>query len=156
VANSKYTKFTLKRREDFLTSLANGNTVTTAARSAGMTREAVYKTRRSDPDFEAAWDEANQQGADVIEQEAIRRAVAGVDKPVYQGGARVGVIREYSDSLLALVLKVKKKEYRESVAVEHKGKVRHEHAGRIDLRQATDDELAMLERLAVRANGHAG
>lgn len=152
-SNSKYTQFTLKRREDFLAALAEGNTVTTAARLVGMSRRAVYKTRVADPDFAAEWDSSFDEGADVIEQEAIRRAVQGVDKPVYQGGIEVGVVREYSDSLLALVLKTKKKEYRDSVSVKHEGGVKHthQHSGRINLSQATDDELAIIERLAQRS-----
>ena len=39
------------------------------------------------------------------EDEADRRAMEGVDKPVYQGGRLVGYQKDYSDSLLALMLK---------------------------------------------------
>ncbi len=42
---------------------------------------------------------------DGIESEAHRRAVDGVDVPVFHGGVQVGAIRRYSDALLALLLK---------------------------------------------------
>ena len=42
---------------------------------------------------------------DVIEQEARRRAVDGYDRPVFQGGKLVGVVRVYSDQLTAMLLR---------------------------------------------------
>ncbi|MBX6773030.1 MAG: hypothetical protein IRY83_14975 [Chloroflexi bacterium] len=42
---------------------------------------------------------------DALEAEAWRRAVDGVERPVYQNGQRVGAVREYSDTLLIFLLK---------------------------------------------------
>jgi hypothetical protein len=40
-----------------------------------------------------------------LEDEAVRRAYEGVERPVFQGGKQVGVVREYSDTLLIFLLK---------------------------------------------------
>jgi hypothetical protein len=45
-----------------------------------------------------------------LEDEAFRRAVTGVDKPVFQKGECVGFIREYSDNLLTLLLRCRRPE----------------------------------------------
>jgi len=45
-----------------------------------------------------------------LEAEAWRRAVEGVEKPVFQGGVQVGVIREFSDSVLMFLLRARKPE----------------------------------------------
>lgn len=158
------TKFTLKARETFLDLLRAGNTATFAASAIGMRREGVYRHRADEPDFAAAWEQALEEGVDVLEQEAKRRAVEGVTKPVVQGGRVVTdalgfpiLLHEYSDALLALLLKAKKPAvYRENVTVEQRGKILHEHAGRVDLKLASAAELDVLEGLARKTlNGHA-
>lgn len=79
--------------------------------------------RDEDPDFAAAWDEALASSLDDAEGELYRRAVKGTLKPVYQGGAKVGSIREYSDTLLIFLLKSHKPSvYRETTRNEHTGK----------------------------------
>lgn len=47
--------------------------------------------------------------ADKLEAEARRRALEGTEEPVYQGGLLVGTKRVYSDSLMALLLKGRRK-----------------------------------------------
>jgi hypothetical protein len=50
----------------------------------------------------------------VLEDEAVRRAYEGVEKPVCQMGKEVGVIREYSDTMLIFLLKgLRPAKYRE-------------------------------------------
>lgn len=51
------------------------------------------------------WADALEQSADMLEKEALRRAVKGVKKPVYQGGELVGHVQVYSDSLMQTLLK---------------------------------------------------
>jgi hypothetical protein len=99
--------------------------VTAAAEYAGVSRAMVFRWRRDDPEFALRWDEALQMGVDRLEDEAHRRAVHGVVRPVYQGGAKVGEIREYSDTLLLAILRGKRPEVycRPDVNVNIKGKV---------------------------------
>jgi hypothetical protein len=117
------TKFTLKAREDFIARLREGDTVTAAARQVNLSRRALYDHKAADPEFSVEWDEALDEGVEVLEQEAKRRAVDGTLKPVFHQGQECGYIREYSDSLLSLLLKAKKpKVYRENASIEHTGK----------------------------------
>lgn len=55
-------------------------------------------------------------GADSLEDEAVRRARDGYDKPVYQQGQCVGQVRKYSDTLMVFLLKgARPKKYRDNV-----------------------------------------
>jgi hypothetical protein len=47
---------------------------------------------------------ALEDAIDLLEAEARRRGVEGWDEPVYWKGKKVGVIRKFSDTMLALVL----------------------------------------------------
>lgn len=64
---------------------------------------------------------AVDEGTDYFEDEARRRAVDGIDRPIFQGGILVGFERNYSDSLMALQLQGRRPE--------RYGKTRHEHSG---------------------------
>jgi hypothetical protein len=132
-------------RATFLTHLGRIGVVSTAAEAAGLSRNAVYEHRTKDKDFAAAWDDALQRAADVLEAEAFRRAVEGVERHVVQKGAVVFVgvdkdgrvlpdgdpafvrmvpliEREYSDQLLTLKLKAARPEkFRDHHHVEHTG-----------------------------------
>lgn len=106
----------------FLASLKAGSTLKDACAAAGISKQNAYQARQRDEAFAVAWAEAWEDGAEVMEAELFRRAVTGIDKPVYQGGKLVGVIREYSDTLLIFGLKARKPEtYRENQRIEHVG-----------------------------------
>ena len=61
-------------------------------------------------------------GADMLEDEAVRRAKDGVERPVYQGGKLVGHVQEYSDTLLIFLLKgARPEKYRDRVQRELSG-----------------------------------
>lgn len=109
-----------KRQELFLDQLRKEPNITKAARSAGATRQHFYQTRAANPDFAKAWDEALEESLDLCEAELHRRAFRGTLKPVYQGGVKVGAIREYSDTLAIFLMKAHRPEkYRETVRTEH-------------------------------------
>jgi hypothetical protein len=93
-----------------LKELAQGKSPTSAAEAAGIGRATAYKWRSEDPEFAQAWNDAVMEGIDRLEDEAYRRAVNGVLKPVYQGGKKVGHIRQYSDGLMALLLRGRRPE----------------------------------------------
>lgn len=77
---------------------------------AGLPRSTVYDWRHADQAFAQAWDAALELGTDALEDEAVRRAYHGTDKPVYQGGKQVGTVREFSDTLLIFMLKARRPE----------------------------------------------
>ncbi len=124
-----------------MSALTRGYTVSAAAEMTGFARRTWYVHRDNDPEFAAAWDEACDQGADYLEDEARRRAVDGTDKPVYHQGQMVGTIREYSDTLLIFLLKGRRPErFRDNFKVEVSGQI--EIADQLrEKRRAVDDAL---------------
>lgn len=93
-----------RRRQAFLRELVSGRTVATACEAAHIAWSTLYRWRRGDPKFRAAWDEAARHGEDALaarlDSELVRRAVDGVEEPVFRGGEEVGTRRRYSDPLL--------------------------------------------------------
>lgn len=103
-------KFTPKRREKFLELLRQQPNVSRAARMVAVTRRAVYDWRNNHPDFKAEWDDAVQEGCDLLEEEAWRRACEGYDEPVHYQGERVDMVRRYSDRLMERLLEAHRPE----------------------------------------------
>jgi len=94
-----------KWRETFLRVLADTCNVRAAAQAAAVNRQTVYEHRDRDPGFAAAWDQAIEDAADVLEAEAWTRA------------------RAQSDLLLIFLLKARRPRlYRETVRQEMTGK----------------------------------
>lgn len=116
----------------FCRALAKGYSVTSAAWSIGVTRTTIYQWRNASlatkqedgsyiDDFCVRWEDAHEAGVDRLEDEAVRRASEGVQKPVYQGGVMVGTTTEYSDTLLQMVMRGKRPQRYNTE--------RHEHVG---------------------------
>ena len=123
---------TAKVRDAFLAGLEDGMTIAAASKAVGAGRRTMYDWREADTDFAAAWDDAYETGTDVLEDEAKRRAVDGVQEPViYQGKLSMTkddkgndiplTVRKYSDTMLIFMLKGRRPE---------KFKDRHEHTGK--------------------------
>jgi hypothetical protein len=93
----------------FLASLREWPVVARACEVVDIERSTAYRARDTDEAFARAWDDAMEHGVDKAEQEAFRRAVEGVVDDVYHQGVVVGQKRVYSDSLLALLLKGRRK-----------------------------------------------
>jgi hypothetical protein len=94
----------------FLNEFAACGTVTRSCRAAKVGRRTVYDWLARDEQFQALYQEALEDAIDALEAEARRRAVEGVLEPVFQGGVQVGTIRRYSDSLLTMLLKGRRKD----------------------------------------------
>jgi hypothetical protein len=104
--------------------------VSRAAKAAKLHRSWVYEQREKDEAFATRWKEAEEIACDALEEEARRRALKGTLKPIYQGGKRVGQVREFSDTLMVILLKAHRREKygdKQSLEVNHGGKVEHEH-----------------------------
>lgn len=97
---------TTAEKKRFLKSLREtGGNVRRACQLIGLTRGAVYDHRKRDPDFAEEFEDTIEAAIDDMEQEARRRAMEGVEKPVYQNGTLVGHIQQYSDTLMIFLLK---------------------------------------------------
>lgn len=135
--------------------LSKSPNVSAAARAAKVSRQWAYQMREEDPDFAAAWDEALQISLDDAEGELYRRAVKGTLKPVFQGGEKVGSVREYSDTLLIFLLKAHKPDvYRETTRNEHTGKdggpIQQVVSHQQDLSKLSIDELKSLQSIVLK------
>ena len=89
----------------FLTALTVLGMISRAAEAAGVDRHTHYDWLKNDPKYSPAYDDAYEIAGDLLEDEAYRRAVLGVSKPVFFQGIECGQVQEYSDALLALKLK---------------------------------------------------
>jgi len=108
-----------KKRDAFLEHLRHCGCVLDACRGVGLHPHTLYRRRKSDPEFAAAWEEALEIGLDVLESEALRRAMHGDEEPVFYQGQQVGVVRKRSDALLMFLLRTRRPaKYRERVGLE--------------------------------------
>jgi hypothetical protein len=89
----------------FLQHLREGYPVASAARMANVSRDSVYRWRERSMKFRRAWDDAYAAGSDYIEVEARRRAIDGWDE-----ATAWGTVHRYSDTLLALLLRGRKRD----------------------------------------------
>lgn len=122
---------TIKRRarrpwkERFLSALRLTGNVRAASAAAGVTRSTAYGQRETDQAFRQAFDDAREEAADRLEQEAFRRAHDGTRRPIGVNG-KTHFIREYSDTLLIFLLKAARPQrYRDNhrVEVDHRVEV---------------------------------
>lgn len=105
------TNQTPKKGKKFLKLISDGYTVKDACKEIRVARCTVYVWRNDCPEFKQGWEEAIDMGTDAIEDEALRRAVHGVEKPIgFYKGEPGAYIREYSDNLLMFLLKGRRPE----------------------------------------------
>lgn len=141
--NKRTSRVQPKKEAEFLAVLREtGGNVSRACNAISLTRTRVYEWRTADPVFAIAWDEAVELGTDELEEEARRRALEGVDEPVFYQGEACGMVRKYSDTLLIFLLKGRRPEkYRERTEITGKD------GGPIQISKAeelSDDELAAI------------
>lgn len=112
----------------FLKIYSAGANLTEACKAAQVSRSAVYHLLDRSEAFRAAFALAYREGGDILEDECFRRAVKGVEKPVYQGGHLVGLVQEYSDGMAQFMLKGRKPEVYDRQHIQE-----HHVTGEIDL-----------------------
>lgn len=105
------------KKRAFLSAYAVVGTVTGAAKTTGISRRSHSSWMKNDANYAAAFVVAEQIAADALEQEARRRAIEGVMRPVLYKGVQVEITdpqtgqpaplfeHEYSDTLLIFMLK---------------------------------------------------
>lgn len=105
------TKPTPKKIKLFLAHLAETGNVTESSMVAGSNKTCWYDLRKRDPDFAKAWDEALMHATDALIEEGRRRALKGIEEPVFYQGNVCGHIQRYSDVLLMFLVKAHRPEY---------------------------------------------
>lgn len=105
-------KTTEEFKEAFLLMLGQVPNITAICRLMNVGTEAVRTARKKDPGFDEGVLAAIDEGYDMLEEEARRRAVDGIVEPVFYRGEQVldakgnpTGIRKYSDQLLIALLK---------------------------------------------------
>lgn len=105
----------------FLAAFARLGTILGASNATGLARENHYKKWMTQPDYVAAFEEANRKFCEDLEQEIHTRAVVGWQEPVFHKGEVCGTILKKSDTLLIFMTKAKLPQYRDRVGLEHSG-----------------------------------
>ena len=127
-------------KPEFIEVLRETGNVTLAAQHAGQSRNQVHDVRQRSKRFAAQWDNALEEATDLLEAEARRRALTGIDKPVFYKGKVVGSTKKYSRPLLMFLLEAHRpQKFRDG------GKV--EQPGATDVDVDRDIEKAILEKL---------
>ena len=71
----RYGKLNVKKLDMFCEQIAQGYSVTRAAMAIGASRRHMYSVRKSNDAFRAAWDEAEERGTDMLEDQLRSMAV---------------------------------------------------------------------------------
>jgi hypothetical protein len=116
----------------FLEAYEQTGRVNEAARIAGIGRKTHYRKLATDPAYRQAFELAEERAGQALEDEAVRRAVTGIRRPVmYKGkavklGRRTLYVTTYSDMLLLALLK----RFRTAL---YNGQAVTEHTGSVDI-----------------------
>lgn len=106
----------------FLAEFAKHGVVSHAAIKANIGRNAIYERRKLDEEFARAMDAAEEDAADELEMEAVRRGKEGTVRAIYHGTRIIGYERVMSDTLLIFMLKARRPaKFRETHKVLHAG-----------------------------------
>lgn len=96
-----------KKQSQFLDKLSDYVSVTRACKVTKIPRSTIYQWIKDDPEFKARFEDACELALASLEDEAVRRAFEGVNKPVYQQGQKVGTVKDFSDTLMIVLLKAR-------------------------------------------------
>ena len=108
----------------FLDELSDLGNVREACKRVGIGRKTAYDRRENYPEFAARWTLALDESCDVLEKEARRRAVEGVETEIPTKSGETIVQTKYSDTLLIFLLKgARPEKYRENHSIAHSGQV---------------------------------
>jgi hypothetical protein len=109
-------------REMFLEHYARTGSVCAAAKLTKIDVGNHYAWLKNTPGYPELFEKAHQKAIAVLEDEARRRSVEGVQEPVFYKGQVVGHITRFSDQLLMFLLKgANPAKYRENAKVEVTG-----------------------------------
>lgn len=156
---TKWTRFTPERREAFVRLIAEGVTVSGAARAVGINRQHAYEVREKDAEFAAAWADAEETYTDWLRDEFRRRLREGVvtERDLAFRGQLTGdkaSTRVMDTDLLLRELGRRDPSYGERRQVEHTGAVAHTYE-HILAKMMSPERLAEVDRIFHREVGPA-
>lgn len=113
-----------EQAEAYLAEVARTGLLIKSCKAAGVSYMTVKRQREEAEDFEEAVQEALEVYREVIQEEIHRRAIEGVDQPVFGplgpglGSGEIGSVRKYSDKLLELHAKRHIAAYRDKAQID--------------------------------------
>lgn len=133
----------VSRMNEFLKVLRETRcSVRRAAKVSGLNRMLADAMRHRVPTFNQLWQEVYMDATDELEDAAFARAVDGVTKGVYWQGDLVAEERQYSDTLLSMMLQGRKSEiYKNRTATELSGDPNAPIKYDTTTREMTKDEI---------------
>lgn len=134
-----------RKQAIFLHAYAQTGIVRDGLRAAVITHVTLSTWRANDSKFEQLFSLAWQEANDKLEREVYRRAVEGWEETTMVGGRKT-TVRRYSDNLLALLIKSRKREFREqkvSATVNTTNNL-----AVVPIERLSDEEFALLQRIA--------
>jgi hypothetical protein len=141
--------FTPRKQRKFIKILTKTGCVLDACRGVGISSTSAYRTKEKLPGFAEQWESARKRASTSLEAVAWKRAVEGVEEPVYHQGKFSHMAVKRSDSILRLLMiGADKKKYGRMGAVGH-AKIGEEERERIrreakqELRAKMKDKAAM-------------
>ena len=108
----------------YLDEVARTGLLMKSAKAAGVSYQTIKRFREEHDDFEALVQEALDLYREAIEEEIHRRAIEGVETPVFGnlgpglGSGEVGQVRKFSDKLLELHAKRHIAAYRDKAQID--------------------------------------
>ncbi len=96
---------TQRQRIIFLDVLRTTGNISASARAANISARSAHSLKAQDAEFSQEWDHAKDESIDELEAVLRKRAIEGVEKPIYYAGKECGIQRSYSDSLGMYILK---------------------------------------------------
>jgi len=121
--------FVQPKKKSFLLAYSTGLTIGEAADKAGIGRQSHYDWMNHEHDeremYHQAFEDAKERRFEILEKEARRRAVEGVENPIFdKDGNLVGHEIKYSDTLLIFLMKGSHPEiYRDNMKIDVNGTV---------------------------------
>lgn len=113
------TRNDIEKQAEFLGSFITTHNLKAACADAQITYSTVLGWRKLDQAFKDAYEEIVRDFCAELEAECYRRAVKGIERPIYQKGELVGTEIVYSDDLLKFLMKANMPEkYREKLTIE--------------------------------------
>jgi hypothetical protein len=103
--------WTAERQIAFVEKLADTNSITTACKHVGMSRESVRKLRRHPRGraFREACDAALDCAYAELEEAAMERSKNGVARPIFYKGEQVGEWRHHDERLTMFLLRFRRR-----------------------------------------------
>lgn len=115
-------KLQRKKQKAFIAAYKECGNISRACDIAEITRTTHYRWLKED-DYRENFEKAGEVAVDRLEEEARRRAVLGVEEPVFHRGKQIATIKKYSDTLLIFLLKgARPQKYKDNAKVELVGK----------------------------------